>query len=153
MATLISHSPEQTMALGEQWGQSARPGWIIGLSGELGSGKTQLVKGIARGLGIITRVLSPTFSLVHEYTAGRLPLAHLDLYRLETAEQIARAGLEEYLLNPAGVTVVEWIDRWPAWSAMSKAEESSTTPGRRRFVRLLCTGEQQRQIIYEDLGD
>src|SRR5262245_57533250 len=153
MATLISHSPEETMALGEQWGQSARPGWIIGLSGELGSGKTQLVKGIARGLGIASRVLSPTFALVHEYTTGRLPLAHLDLYRLETAEQIAGAGLEEYLLSPAGVTVVEWIDRWAGWSAMPKAEKNSPMPGRRRFVRLLCTGEQQRQIIYEDLGD
>jgi len=92
MVTCISRSPEETLALGEAWGRAAEPGWIIGLTGELGSGKTQLIKGLARGLGITVPVLSPTFVLVHEYLGGRLPLFHLDLYRLETLEQIV-AGL------------------------------------------------------------
>ena len=111
MDTHISHSPEETAALGEAWGRDARPGWVIGLSGDLGAGKTQLVKGLARGLGATARVHSPTFALVNEYGGGRLPLSHLDLYRLETQEQILGAGLEEYL-RPAGVTVIEWVERW-----------------------------------------
>src|SRR2546428_6765616 len=115
MVTLISHSPEETAQIGERWGRAAQAGWVIGLTGELGAGKTQLAKGIARGLGVPARVHSPTFAMVNEYPGGRLPLLHLDLYRLETEKEIAGAGLEEYLELP-GVTVVEWAERWPALS-------------------------------------
>src|SRR3954466_12304334 len=111
MATNISHSPGETESLGETWGRTARKGLVIALSGDLGAGKTQLVKGIARGLGITTRVHSPTFTLVNVYTGGRLTLYHLDLYRLETRAQILSAGIEEYL-NPDGVAVIEWAERW-----------------------------------------
>src|SRR5581483_7356660 len=111
MVELITHQPAETEALGESWGRAATSGLVIGLSGDLGAGKTQLVKGLARGLGISTRVHSPTFALVNVYSGGRLALFHLDLYRLETREQILAAGLEEYL-NPAGVAVIEWADRW-----------------------------------------
>lgn len=112
MVTVISKSPDETLALGEAWGREAQRGWVIGLTGNLGAGKTQLVKGIARGLGVEGRIASPTFALVNEYSTGRLPLFHLDLYRLDTAEQIAAAGLETYLINPDGVTVVEWVEHW-----------------------------------------
>jgi tRNA threonylcarbamoyladenosine biosynthesis protein TsaE len=111
MATFISHSPADTAALGEAWGRAADPGLVVGLCGDLGAGKTQLVKGFARGLGILECVRSPTFVLVNVYGGGRLPLFHLDLYRLETREQIIAAGLEEYL-KPGGVTVIEWAERW-----------------------------------------
>ena len=111
MATFISHSPAETESLGETWGRSAAGGLVIGLSGDLGTGKTQLVKGLARGLGFTGRVSSPTFALVNIYEGGRLPLFHLDLYRLDTADQIIPAGLEEYL-QPCGVTVIEWAERW-----------------------------------------
>ncbi len=97
----ISRSPRETESLGEQWGREARRGWVIALSGDLGAGKTQLVRGLARGLGVTARVHSPTFTLVNEYGGGRLRLFHLDLYRLETAEQIRGAGLEEFLQNGA----------------------------------------------------
>src|SRR5262245_2978650 len=117
MATFISHSPEETSALGQQWGREAKPGWVIGLSGDLGAGKTQLVKGIALGLGIATRIQSPTFALVNEHSGGRLPLAHLDLYRLDTSEQIIGAGLEDYFYKPPGVAVIEWCERWPDFLA------------------------------------
>ncbi|HEY9175206.1 MAG TPA: tRNA (adenosine(37)-N6)-threonylcarbamoyltransferase complex ATPase subunit type 1 TsaE, partial [Verrucomicrobiae bacterium] len=79
MPTLVSHSPAETEALGESWGRSAERGLVIALSGDLGAGKTQLVKGLARGLDFAGRVHSPTFTLVNEYAGGRLTLFHLDL--------------------------------------------------------------------------
>src|SRR5213593_724751 len=111
MVTCISHSPANTEALGETWGREAPAGLVIGLCGDLGAGKTQLVKGLARGLGITARVHSPTFALVNLYSGGRLTLVHLDLYRLQTREEIITAGLEEYL-TPPGVAVIEWAERW-----------------------------------------
>jgi tRNA threonylcarbamoyladenosine biosynthesis protein TsaE len=111
MATFISHSATETEALGERLARSAQPGWLIGLVGDLGSGKTQFVKGFARGLGVTELVLSPTFALLHTYTSGRLPLNHIDFYRLHGAEQIVGAGLQEYFVSD-GVTVIEWWDRW-----------------------------------------
>jgi len=144
MATHISHSPAETEALGEAWAAEARAGWVIGLTGELGAGKTQLVKGIARGLGVACRVHSPTFTLVNEYGGGRLPLFHLDLYRLETPAQIIAAGLEEYFFNPKGVTVVEWVERW-----MSQVERP---PASFRHARIEHLGERERRITYEDFG-
>src|SRR5258708_16126211 len=106
MVTNISHSPAETESLGETWGRTAKNGLVIALSGDLGAGKTQLVKGIARGLGIASRVHSPTFTLVNIYSCGRLSLFHLDLYRLQTRPQIPAAGLEEYF-QPDGVTAVQ----------------------------------------------
>src|SRR5450432_151039 len=110
MATFISHSPAETEALGEKLGRAAERGLVIALSGDLGAGKTQFVRGVARGLGISNRVHSPTFTLVNEYGGGRLKLFHLDLYRLETLEQILSAGVEEFL-SPDGVSVIEWAER------------------------------------------
>src|SRR5947208_17070066 len=78
MVTFISRSPEETRSLGEIWGKLAGAGLVIGLTGDLGAGKTELVKGIARGLGSKAQVHSPTFALIHEYTDGRLPLFHID---------------------------------------------------------------------------
>src|SRR5580704_11480125 len=102
MVTHISHSPAETEALGQAWGRAAESGLVIGLSGGLGAGKTQLVRGLARGLGVTARVHSPTFALVNAYSGGRLALFHLDWYRLNGRQEIIAAGLEEYLA-PAGV--------------------------------------------------
>lgn len=158
MATCISHSPAETEALGEAWGRAAQAGWVIALSGDLGAGKTQLVKGLARGLGIATRVQSPTFALINFYEGGRLPLCHLDLYRLETREQIAAAGLDEYL-QPAGVTVVEWAERWfqpgrwePAQNPGKTSRRSARPSALVRHVQLETLNESERRITYEDLG-
>ena len=149
MATFISHNPVETEALGELWGNGATPGWIFGLSGDLGAGKTQLVKGLARGLGISARIQSPTFTLVHEYNDGRLPLAHLDLYRLETPGQIHGAGLEVYFHNPKGVVVVEWCERWPDFGPRSS---SASWPPRFRRIHIEQINETGRSITYEDSG-
>jgi len=145
MATFISHSPAETEALGESLGRTAERGLVIGLSGDLGAGKTQLVKGLARGLDITTRVHSPTFTLVNEYSGGRLRLFHLDLYRLETREQIIVAGLEEYL-QPDGVAVIEWAERW----ADCGLQIADCGLFRRAAIEVL--GETERRITYEDFG-
>lgn len=144
MATNISHSPAETAAVGEAWGRAAQHGWVIGLSGELGAGKTQFVKGLARGLGITGRVHSPTFTLVNVYAGSRLALFHLDLYRLDTREQIVAAGLEEYL-QPQGVAVIEWAERWFAQNARA------ALPGL-HWVQIETVGDTVRHIIYEDFG-
>jgi len=149
MATTISHSPAETEALGESWGRSAQSGLVLGLSGDLGAGKTQLVKGLARGLGIAARVHSPTFTLVNVYTGGRLTLFHLDLYRLETG-QILAAGLEEYL-SPSGVTVIEWAERWFGSIQNSKFKIQNSPPPC-RAVQIETLSETERRITYEDSG-
>jgi tRNA threonylcarbamoyladenosine biosynthesis protein TsaE len=142
MATFISHSPADTEALGEKFGRAARRGWVIALSGDLGAGKTQFVRGVARGLEIPARVHSPTFTLVNEYGGGRLKLFHLDLYRLETAEQILSAGVEEFL-SPDGVAVIEWAER---------IYDLRFTICDLKQVKIEISGESKRKIIYDDFG-
>ncbi|HEX7576958.1 MAG TPA: tRNA (adenosine(37)-N6)-threonylcarbamoyltransferase complex ATPase subunit type 1 TsaE [Verrucomicrobiae bacterium] len=142
MPTFISHGPSETESLGEGWGRAAQHGWVIGLTGDLGAGKTQWVKGLARGLGITTRVHSPTFALVNEYGGGRLRLFHLDLYRLESREQIRAAGLEEFL-QPDGVAVVEWAER---------IYDLRFTIYDLKKVQIEIVSEMERKIVYDDPG-
>ncbi len=149
MATFTSHNPAETESLGEEWGRAAQSGWVIGLSGDLGAGKTQLVKGLARGLAIVERIHSPTFALVKEYSSGRLPLFHLDLYRLETREQISGAGLNQYFFDGRGVVVVEWIDRW---GISNLKTELSNSIALFRLVKIEIINETERGITYEDFG-
>lgn len=108
--------------------------------GDLGAGKTQFVKGFAAGLGITERVHSPTFTLVNEYRSGRLPCFHIDLYRLETPEQILGAGLEQYLNPESGVTLIEWFER----------AQDLQIPGRLQIVSIETISETERQISYDD---
>ena len=150
MATNISHSPTETEALGESWGRSATKGLVIALSGDLGVGKTQLVKGLARGLGITSRVHSPSFTLVNVYTGGRLTLFHLDLYRLETKEQILSAGIEDYL-QPDGVAVIEWAERWFGNEQPTTNNQQPTT-NLFRVVMIETKNATERRITYEDFG-
>ncbi|MBT3841747.1 MAG: tRNA (adenosine(37)-N6)-threonylcarbamoyltransferase complex ATPase subunit type 1 TsaE [Verrucomicrobia bacterium] len=156
MDTFISNSPEETFALGRRWAAELRPGWIVGLIGDLGTGKTQLVKGIAAGLGIPGTVTSPTFALHREHDNGSLPLAHIDLYRLESQSEIVGAGLEHYLTTPDGVTAVEWFERWLGgdWQ-LGQALPESARPGVAHVLRLVIfseEGETKRKITYEDFG-
>jgi len=96
------------MEIGEQLGQLVQPGDLLLLDGDLGAGKTTLTKGLAKGLGIVGNVKSPTFTLIREYRQGRVPLYHMDVYRLENggAEDL---GLDEYF-DGDGVSVVEWSE-------------------------------------------
>jgi tRNA threonylcarbamoyladenosine biosynthesis protein TsaE len=106
---LESHSAEQTQQLGYYLGQIAQPGNIFLLSGNLGSGKTCLTQGIARGMDIQSAVTSPSFVLVREHY-GRMPLYHMDLYRLDDIEEIVNLGLEQYF-ESEGLCVVEWAEK------------------------------------------
>jgi tRNA threonylcarbamoyladenosine biosynthesis protein TsaE len=105
----ISHSPEETMALGKSIAEKAAPGDIIALTGDLGTGKTVFIKGIARGLGIDEPVSSPTFTIVSEYRSGRMPLFHFDVYRIGDPEEMDEVGLDDYLSN-GGLSLIEWAE-------------------------------------------
>src|SRR3989344_5899499 len=109
--SVVSKGPSETLRIGRALGRSCRAGDVLALEGDLGSGKTLFVQGLALGLKIARpgEVRSPTFSLIHEYR-GRLPLCHADLYRLKSAETL-HLGLEEYWGTGRWVTAVEWADR------------------------------------------
>ncbi len=152
MATNISHSAAETAAIGESWGRTAVAGEVIGLCGDLGAGKTQLVKGLAKGLDIPARVHSPTFALVNVYAGGRLTLYHLDLYRLDSMAEILAAGLEEFL-RPAGVTVIEWAEKWFGERPPSSGRGlPAAVTGRFRWVRIDTLSQTDRRLVYEDIG-
>jgi tRNA threonylcarbamoyladenosine biosynthesis protein TsaE len=132
-ARLTTRDAPETIALGERLGRLASAGDLLCLWGELGAGKTQLAKGIARGLGIDDTVNSPTFVLMSEY-AGRLPLFHVDLYRLaDAADALAGGVVDERQAD--GVTVVEWPDRL-----------GPVLPAARLDVRIDGTGDEPRRI-------
>ena len=112
MATFISNSASESAAIGRQLAKEVDAGSILALKGELGSGKTQFTKGLVAGLGSSVPVTSPTFTIIHEYTGGRLPVYHFDFSRLENRESVAHLGLDDYFFGD-GVSVIEWADRFP----------------------------------------
>jgi tRNA threonylcarbamoyladenosine biosynthesis protein TsaE len=139
-ATVRTATPDETEAVGARIGRAARPGDVVALWGELGSGKTTLVRGIARGLGIPERaVTSPTFVIVHEHDDGRIPLFHIDLYRLAPGDTPS-TGWDESL-SSGGITAIEWPDRARRW-----------LPGDRLDVHLLSRGGDAREIELEATG-
>lgn len=137
---LVSHSSLHTERLGERLGQAAQAGAVLALWGELGAGKTVLARGVATGLGIDPEeVTSPTFIILHEHSAGRLPLFHLDLYRLSGAD-LGSTGWEE-AVEGGGVTVIEWPDR-----------AGDDLPPDRLDVRLEHIAETKRRVVIEATG-
>lgn len=110
MTTL--HTPDETFDWGRRLAAELDEGDVIALCGNLGAGKTQTTKGIVAGLEATEEVTSPTFTLVHEYTSGRLPVYHFDFYRMESEGEVVSLGWDEYLDEP-GVMIVEWADRFP----------------------------------------
>ena len=113
MASTISASADETIALGRTVAAALRRGDVLALCGDLGAGKTHFVKGLAAGLSASASVTSPTFTLIHEYPGGRLPLIHFDFYRLEDEDEALKIGLDEYLEGD-GACVLEWADKVPA---------------------------------------
>jgi tRNA threonylcarbamoyladenosine biosynthesis protein TsaE len=112
VATFISNNPAETEEIGRRFANNVDMGSVLALEGDLGSGKTQFTKGLVVGLGSSTPVTSPTFTIIHEYPGGRLPVYHFDFFRLEDQESVARLGLDDYLFGD-GISVIEWADRFP----------------------------------------
>jgi tRNA threonylcarbamoyladenosine biosynthesis protein TsaE len=112
VASYISNSAAETEDLGRRLAQEIQPGSILALTGDLGAGKTQFVKGLVAGLGSNAAVTSPTFTIAHEYSGGRLPVYHFDFFRLEDRPSIAPLGLDDYFFGD-GVSVIEWADKFP----------------------------------------
>src|SRR4030042_926777 len=136
---LISRSPEETRKIGTIIGEIAVPGDVLLLEGKLGSGKTCLTQGIALGLGIDDYVLSPTFVLMRELY-GRLPLYHIDLYRLDHIEEIADLGLDDYFYG-MGVCVVEWAEKG-----------LSVLPTENMLIQINYQGETERRLVLTPNG-
>ncbi len=106
----LAENEEETKNLGLQFAEHLKPGFVIGLIGDLGAGKTTFAKAVAEGLGIEDTVTSPTFTIIKEYYDGRLPFYHFDVYRLKSTEEMINLGYEEYFYGE-GVTVIEWADK------------------------------------------
>ena len=145
---LISTSHQHTDRLGQAIGCVLRGGETIALYGPLGAGKTALVRGIAQGLGASpATVTSPTFVVIHEYDQGRLPLAHVDLYRIRTPHELESTGLIEYFSGQT-VTAIEWADKGLAALPQDRIEITldHRTP-QSRTVQFRATGPQSDEII------
>ena len=148
----MSHSESQTQALGRAIGLASRAGDVVGLVGELGAGKTRLIKGVAAALGVSKRqqVRSPTFVLIREH-AGRLRLFHVDAYRLSGAGELNSLGFEE-ILSQGGLTVVEWADHVADGLPADRLSLHLIITGpRSRRISLSCGGRQSRALL-ERLG-
>ena len=142
MATFISNSPAETEAIGRQLAEDVDAGSVLALKGELGSGKTLFTKGLVAGLGSSAAVTSPTFTIVHEYQGGRLPVYHFDFFRLENREAAARLGLDDYFFGD-GLSVIEWADRFP-----------ELVPEQARWISFKMQSECQRAIaLLEDSNE
>ena len=142
MATFISNSPAETEAIGRQLAEDVDAGSVLALKGELGSGKTLFTKGLVAGLGSSAAVTSPTFTIVHEYQGGRLPVYHFDFFRLENREAAARLGLDDYFFGD-GLSVIEWADRFP-----------ELVPEQARWISFKIKSECQRAIaLLEDSNE
>lgn len=111
--TRISTNPEETRAIAKEIARGLAPGSVLILTGDLGAGKTEFVKGLAKGLGIDDPVTSPTFTLVHEYRGAQVTLYHLDLYRLNSEKELDEIGFDD-CLSAGGICVVEWGNKYPA---------------------------------------
>lgn len=125
------------MQVGRNLARELGAGSVLALKGELGSGKTQLTKGIVAGLGHATEATSPTFTIIHEYSGGRLPVYHFDFFRLKDQQSAAQLGLDDYFFGD-GVSVVEWADRF-----------QDLIPEGAKWVSIQMKSEQVREIGVE----
>ena len=132
----ITHSPEETEALGERLAKILTPDTILAYRGDLGAGKTAFTRGLARGLGCTEQVTSPTYTIVNEYLGGRLPLFHFDMYRLRSSDDLFDIGWDDYL-ERNGICAVEWSEN------VADAMEDPVT------VTIEKIGENSRRITVE----
>jgi tRNA threonylcarbamoyladenosine biosynthesis protein TsaE len=132
----ISVNAAETKAVGERLAEKIQAGDVLALVGDLGAGKTQFVKGLAKGLGSTAVVTSPTFTLVHEYQGSRLPIYHFDFYRIESPAALRAIGFDEIVFGD-GVSVIEWADRF-----------ADAIPPRARWIKFEIMSDDQRRILF-----
>ena len=132
----ITNCPSETEAVGEALGKVLTPGTVIAYRGDLGAGKTAFTRGLARGLGSAEPVTSPTYTIVNEYTSGRIPLFHFDMYRLRSSDDLFDIGWDDYL-ERGGICAVEWSEN------VADAMEDALV------VTIEKTGDEQRRITLE----
>ena len=152
--TLALGSPSQTEQFGSAVGHRLQRGAVIALVGELGSGKTTFVRGVARGTGLAPHVVSsPTFIFIQEYV-GSMTLAHVDLYRLENAQELADTGLAEYF-NGDFVVLIEWADRLPvAWLPKDYLSIQFLHTGKNlRRAQVQAFGPRSRGLLHTIISD
>lgn len=137
---VITRSPEETESLGERLSATLKEGDRVALIGDLGGGKTRFVRGIAKGLGSRGFIKSPSFTIMNIYQGGRLPLYHIDLYRIGGDDEFFFSGLEEFIYGK-GVSVIEWAERHPALIRDCMY-----------VIRFKYLGEHEREIIIEERG-
>jgi tRNA threonylcarbamoyladenosine biosynthesis protein TsaE len=145
---VISRSAEHTRRLGNSLGKLLQGGEIIGLVGELGTGKTCFVRGLTEGLEVSqeTWIRSPTFTLVNEYH-GRLPIYHIDLYRIESTDELEELNLREYLYSN-GVSVIEWFEYFPADEVGDHLEiKLAYREGSKRQVTFIPHGARYQELV------
>ena len=142
MPEIITHNADETRALGFRLGQLLKPGDVLALEGPLGAGKTELVRGLCRGLQIPEEieVQSPTFTIVNVYP-GEVPLYHIDLYRVNDATELYNIGLEEYLYGD-GVSAVEWFSLCP-----------QARPKKYLLLEIAFLDAESRRVSLEGIGD
>ena len=134
MDSFTSNSVEETIAFAREWSKSLVPNDVVALVGDLGAGKTHFVKGLLEACESADEGTSPTFTLLHEYRTGRLPVFHFDFYRLQHVAEIEEIGFDDYV-EEGGITVVEWADRFP-----------QVLPERTRWLRLEALGPGERSV-------
>ena len=138
MATFISNSLAETEAFGRRLAGDAPAGSVLALQGELGSGKTLFTKGFVAGMGSKAAVSSPTFTIVHEYRDGRLPVYHFDFFRVENHQSLGRLGLDDYFFGD-GASLIEWADRFAEF-----------IPEQARWILFEIKSENQRAITFQE---
>lgn len=136
-----SNSPAQTRAIGQQLAEMLQAGDVLLMLGDLGAGKSELTRGIAKGLGVTATVASPSFTILNVYDEGRVPLYHFDWYRLNDVEELYEMGMDEYL-GGDGVAVVEWPTQCPEAIPESYLE-----------VKITPISETEREITLTPCGD
>lgn len=139
MRQFISKSREETIEFGSKLAKETPPGSCIGLTGELGAGKTTLVQGLAKGLGIDRQVISPSFLLIKEYVNGNLPLYHIDAYRISDPKELIEVGVEDYLLSEDGICAIEWVE---------KVRE--ILPPNYKEIKIEIKGKEKRKFIFKN---
>lgn len=137
---LVTNSANDTIEFGKSVARAVEKGAVISLVGDLGAGKTTFTKGVARGLGIMDNVTSPTFTILNEYVGEEKKLYHFDFYRIEDPDELVELGFEDYFPSADGLTIVEWAEKAP-----------SVLPKKFYQISFEKIDDDKRKIVFEEI--